>query len=100
MATATLQMTTADTQEQWSIHFGVPGAWLRLIADLGSVTAPDLAARSGKHQRFVQHWLEEQVMAGKLVAYTPLAGRREARYEVIEPMTPQPLYEGTAAFGI
>lgn len=79
MSTAMLE--ERNSSKSHAAAFGGASAWMELIEFEGPMTARSLAARSGAHERYIQMWLDDQVLEGNLIAYSVLDGSREVRYE-------------------
>jgi SAM-dependent methyltransferase len=58
------------------VHLGDRLGLYRAMAGAGPLTASDLAARTGTHERYVREWLSNQA-AGGYVAYDPAVGTFE-----------------------
>jgi 2-polyprenyl-3-methyl-5-hydroxy-6-metoxy-1,4-benzoquinol methylase len=58
--------STRGVFDIFSIYLGVRLGFYDALAVNGSLTSPELAARTGTHERYVREWLEQQTVAGIL----------------------------------
>ena len=77
-----------DTLEVASIHIGGRLGFYRSLADDGSATPAELAARTGTDERYVREWLEQQAVAGFLSVDDPEREPGERRYQLPEAHRP------------
>ena len=63
---ARLLSSLAGAFDVFSIYLGDQLGWYRALADGGSLTSAELAARTATHERYAREWLEQQVVAGIL----------------------------------
>jgi SAM-dependent methyltransferase len=70
------------TLELASVHLGIRLGFYRSLADAGSATPGELAARTGTAERYAREWLEQQAVAGFLVVEDSNADPGARRYEL------------------
>jgi len=58
---------TLGTLELLSIYLGDRLGWYRTLAELGPLTPPELAERTGTRERYAREWLEQQAVYGILI---------------------------------
>ena len=61
-----LLKSTAGTFDIFTVYIGHRLGFYSALADGGSLTAAELASRTGTHVRYVREWLEQQTVAGIL----------------------------------
>ena len=66
----------------FSVYIGERLGLYRALADRGPVSALELAAATGTHERYVREWLEQQAATGILDVDDPGAGGATRRYLV------------------
>jgi 2-polyprenyl-3-methyl-5-hydroxy-6-metoxy-1,4-benzoquinol methylase len=79
---------TIDTLEVASIHIGGRLGFYRSLADAGSATPAELAARTATDERYVREWLEQQAVAGFLSVDDPGRKPGDRRYQLPDPYRP------------
>jgi SAM-dependent methyltransferase len=77
-----LFMATIDALELASIHIGRQLGFDRALAEDGSATPAELAARTGTAERYVREWLEQQAVAGLLAVEHAAAEAHARRYNL------------------
>ena len=77
-----------DTLEVASVHIGGRLGFYRSLADGGSATSAELAARTGTDERYVREWLEQQAVAGFLSVDDPGREPGERRYQLPDAYRP------------
>ena len=81
-------LATIDVQ---SVYFGDRLGYYRALADGGSQTSAELAARCGTAERYTREWLEQQAVTGFLAVDDPSAAPDTRRFSVpaahVEPLT-------------
>jgi SAM-dependent methyltransferase len=77
-----LFLAAIDSLELASVHVGGRLGFYRALADGGSATPKELAARTGTAERYVREWLEQQAVAGFLTVDDPDASPAERRYDL------------------
>jgi SAM-dependent methyltransferase len=65
-----------------AIDLGDRLGWYRALADEGSLTAGELAARTGSHARYAREWLEHQAVCGYLTVDDAGAPPEERRFSL------------------
>jgi SAM-dependent methyltransferase len=73
---------TIATLEVASVYVGGRLGFYRALAGAETATSAELAARTGTAERYVREWLEQQAVAGFLVADNPEAAPGERRYRL------------------
>ena len=68
----------------YTVYIGDRLGLYRALADAGPSTAPELAASTGTHARYVREWLEQQAVSGLLDVDDSAGGPDERRYELPE----------------
>ncbi|MBK9168309.1 MAG: methyltransferase domain-containing protein [Bryobacterales bacterium] len=64
----------------FTMYLGDRLGFYETLAAAGPLTPPELAARTGTHERYVREWLEQQTVAGFLRVDDPAQPARERRY--------------------
>ncbi len=68
--------------ESLTIYLGSRLGLYQALANAGAATAPELAARTGMHERYVREWLEQQAAAGILTVNDQAAAPADRRYRL------------------
>lgn len=77
-----LMQATSGFFDIFTIHIGNHLGFYRTLAVAGPLTSPELAARTGTHERYVREWLEQQTVTGILAVENPEADARERRFSL------------------
>ncbi len=96
---STAQMTTSDTAVEsrdaladrlvqsakgtwdiFTVHLGDQLGFYSALSDNGSMTASELASRTGTNERYVREWLEQQTVAGILAVEDAKEDAKERRF--------------------
>src|SRR6476620_12371450 len=59
------------TMDLLNIYLGDRLGLYRALSEGGPATPPELAARTGTHERYVREWLEQQAVTGLLTVDDP-----------------------------
>ena len=68
--------------ETLSIHLGLELGLYQALADLGTATETEVAARAGVAARYAREWLEQQAVAGYLTCDNPERPAERRRYRL------------------
>lgn len=68
--------STVSTLELFGVYLGEQLGLYRVLAEVGDLSAPELAERAGIHERYAREWLEQQAVAGFLTVTVDAAQRR------------------------
>jgi len=71
--------------EVFGIYLGERLGFYRALAGAAALTAPELARRTGTHERYAREWLEHQAVLGILQVPNPQDGPRERRFVLPAP---------------
>jgi SAM-dependent methyltransferase len=80
---------TLGTVDLLSVFIGDRLGWYRCLVDDGPATAPQLAARTGTHDRYAREWLEQQAVTGLLDVH--IDGAPDERMYAIPPAVAEAL---------
>ena len=96
-----LRQSTLAYFDVLTLYIGQKLGLYEALASAGPLAAPDLAARTGTHPRYVREWLEQQAVGGLLAVDDPTADPEERRYRLPEGHArvlvdrDDPLWQGT-----
>jgi hypothetical protein len=74
--------STLGALDVLAIHAGDQLGWYAALAEHGASTAPELAAATGTHARYVREWLEHQATGSMIDVDDVGAGPDERRYSL------------------
>jgi 2-polyprenyl-3-methyl-5-hydroxy-6-metoxy-1,4-benzoquinol methylase len=75
---------TIDALELLSVHLGTRLGLYVALRDGGPMTAGELAAAAGIHERYAREWLEQQAVAGLIEVEDAAAAADQRRYYLAE----------------
>src|SRR5215203_5907563 len=67
----------------YMVYIGDRLGFYQTLADVGPVTPTELAAATGRHERYVREWLEQQAVTGILEVSGGESDRRDGHAEVL-----------------
>jgi SAM-dependent methyltransferase len=70
------------TMDVFAVYVGDRLRLYQVLADCGTATAPELAAATGTHERYVREWLEQQAATGILAVENAAAEPTARRYRL------------------
>jgi hypothetical protein len=71
-----------EAMDLMSVYIGDRLGYYRLLANGGSATAGELAARAGTHERYAREWLEQQATTGIVDVDDPTAAPDVRRFSL------------------